>query len=238
MKLNSLLNDSLGVLGYKVIRATDAFQNRRAAAMIREQIDLVIDVGANSGQYGREIRRYGYRGRLCSFEPLARPFSELADVAGRDEGWCVSRLAIGERKELVDINISANSQSSSILAMLSAHVEADPESKYVGAERVEVRALDDLWGSVIPTSDKTMLKIDTQGYEAKVISGAMSVLPQIRLLECELSFVRLYAEQPLFQELFSTISQLGFTPVGFNSVFEDPKSGLCLQVDGLFARSA
>ena len=40
-------------------------------------INLVLDVGANDGGYGREIRDRGYKGLIISFEPNPRAFKRL-----------------------------------------------------------------------------------------------------------------------------------------------------------------
>ena len=73
------------------------------------KVDLVIDVGANAGQFAREIRSMGYRGRIHSFEPLAAAFAELEGHAARDPLWDVSNVGVGSRAGKLEINIARNS---------------------------------------------------------------------------------------------------------------------------------
>src|SRR5271155_1246635 len=135
-------------------------------------IDLLIDVGANVGQFATLCRTHGYRGSILSFEPSTAAHRELLRTAAVDPLWTVAdRMALGAVSGEVDINIAANSLSSSILPMLDPHLSAAPQSQYIQRERVPVRRLDD----VLPDdaeSCKIFLKLDVQGYEPQVLSGA------------------------------------------------------------------
>jgi hypothetical protein len=46
------------------------------------QINLVLDVGANSGQFGVALRAGGYCGSIISFEPATKPFEQLVAPLG------------------------------------------------------------------------------------------------------------------------------------------------------------
>src|ERR1019366_9602096 len=63
------------------------YQLRRSRLIRTAGITCVIDIGANTGQYGRELRETGYTGRLISFEPLSTPFQVLAKRAAKDPSW-------------------------------------------------------------------------------------------------------------------------------------------------------
>jgi FkbM family methyltransferase len=139
-------------------------------------IDVVLDVGANTGQFAKILRNDGYRGRIVSFEPTAGPFAELAAAAARDPLWEVHKNALGSVTSRADIHLSENSVFNSIADLSAYALEFDPEARVVGMETVDVIRLDDfLDGANI---ERTFLKIDTQGFERQVLDGSP------RLLEC------------------------------------------------------
>ena len=108
------------------------------------QINLVLDVGANEGQFGRSLRNFGYHGKIISFEPLSQAHKKLVRVTGRDSNWAVApKMAIGSTSSEVTINVAANLESSSILPMSSLHSDAAPTSRYTSTETVAMKTLDD-----------------------------------------------------------------------------------------------
>ena len=50
-------------------------------------ITVVLDVGANEGQYGVQLRRSGYGGRIVSFEPGSEAHASVTACAAADEKW-------------------------------------------------------------------------------------------------------------------------------------------------------
>src|SRR6201995_3473637 len=73
-------------------------------------IDLVLDAGANTGQFVHQCRAAGYRGNIISFEPSAAAHASLLQSAASDPHWTVAdRIALGATPSEVEINIAANS---------------------------------------------------------------------------------------------------------------------------------
>lgn len=203
------------------------------------EIDLVFDVGANSGQFASEIRRGGYTGNIVSFEPLSEAHDKLVLASNGDDKWIAHpRCALGDHNGEAEINIAGNSWSSSILPMLEAHWNAAPESAYQGKEAVLVKTLDAVAGQYLKNAHAPFLKIDTQGFEWQVLDGARVTLPQVRGILLELSLVPLYEGQRLWQEMIKRLEEEGFTLWAFQPVFSDQSDGRTLQVDGVFYRNA
>jgi FkbM family methyltransferase len=201
-------------------------------------IDLILDVGANQGQFASEIRQCGYAGRIVSFEPLSQAHGELLQSCAKDRLWdAYPRCALGDHDGEVEINIAGNSQSSSILLMLEAHRSAAPESAYEGKEIAPIKTLDAVAGHYLKDAKAPFLKIDTQGFEWMVLDGARDTLPQIKGILVELSLVPLYGGQHLWREVIDRLEAEGFTLWALTPGFSDQISGRSLQVDGIFYRN-
>lgn len=201
------------------------------------KIDLVLDVGSNTGHYALELRAHGYPGRIVSFEPLTSAHARLQDVARGDVAWQVApRMALGEAEGEIRINVAGNSLSSSILEMLPEHERAAPGSAYVANETVPLGRLDKVATGYLEGTRRLLLKIDTLGYEDRVLAGAQGMMHDVVAIQSELSLVPLYSGQPLFDEMRSKIEGMGFVLFGMFPGYVHEKTGQTLQVDGFFIR--
>ncbi len=239
MSLRRLVHTAIHAAGYEV----RSFRPGRSAGaqlmrmLSAHAIDVVLDVGANVGQFGSELRGCGYEGLIVSFEPLSAARARLRAAVGRDPLWKIAdQAALGATDGEVDLNIAGNSASSSVLPMLKRHSDAAPESVYVGSERVPLRRLDDLVPTYVEDKSLIFLKIDTQGYEDKVLEGSRRTLERAVGLSVELSFVPLYGGQLLYREMVPRLEALGFELWNVSPAFIDESDGRLLQVDGTFFR--
>lgn len=220
--------EQLARRGFEVRRHPAA---RRQKLLARHHVDLVIDVGAADGGYGRQLRSFGYTGRIESFEPLAAAYAKLSTSA--DGNWGTHHHALGAAAGETVINVASNSNSSSILPMLDAHREAAPQVDYVGQETIRVERLDDV--AVLDDARASFLKIDTQGFEKSVIKGAPETVAKVVGLQLEISFVPLYDGGMLADEAISWGYDNGFRVVGIEQGYAAP-TGEILQMDAVFMR--
>ena len=226
----ALARNLLSHVGVRAYRRPDAL----VKLLQMRAIDVVLDVGANAGQFGRRIRAMGYRRKIVSFEPLSRAFQKLTSNARTFPEWTVVKLALGDVEQKREINVAGNSQSSSFLDMLPQHVSAAPKSAYVGKESVEVCTLDSVYGRYCQPQDRVFLKIDVQGFEEAVLRGGAQSLPKCAGVQLELSVVPLYDGSAMLCEMMKRMSDLGFSLMDIYPSFADPGSGKLLQVDGTF----
>jgi FkbM family methyltransferase len=202
----------------------------------RYNINLVLDVGANAGQYGRHLIRSGYRGRIVSFEPLPSAYEKLRMNRWSFGAWRVEPVALGAEDSTATLNVSGNSQSSSLQPMLAAHVEAAPNASYVSTCDVQVRRLDGLFDQHYRSGDHCYLKLDVQGHEHQVIAGAERCLDRITAIQMELSIEPLYEGAQTWREAIDFMEQLGFKLMLLTPGFCDHVTGEMLQADGVFVR--
>ena len=201
------------------------------------QVDLVLDVGANAGQYVSELRGIGYRGAVLSFEPLVEPFKVLSRRVQADPRWRAIKSAIGPSPGHADINVAANGgASSSFLPMLQQVALNAPGATYIGIERVVIRRLDEASVEAVRSANATFLKADVQGYELEVLDSATGILPSVVGLQLEISLVPLYEGAPSFIDVLERTRNLGFDLVGLEPGFT-ALDGRLLQADGLFERT-
>jgi FkbM family methyltransferase len=207
---------------------------RRAALCACQRITLVLDVGANAGQYAGRLRAAGYAGRIVSFEPVAEPFEQLRRAAQKDPQWCPMRIALGDREGPGSLQVSRTTLASSFLRMRPRHVQLLPESRVVRTEVVDVTTLDAVWDRVVETTDRVYLKLDVQGFELSVLRGATRSLGDIVLLEAELSLQALYYDAPSYDRVVGYLDEAGYRLVSLCEGPEDARTGEMLEFDGIF----
>ena len=143
----------------------------------RLQPQCVLDVGANEGQYGRQLREIGYAGWIVSFEPVTDVFRSLDAAADGDSRWLTFQLALGNKTEVREIAVTAESQLSSFFHRSRYSAEKlGEQGDVVHYEEVEVDTLASWcrrYACEIPL-DSPFLKVDTQGFDKEVLLGSAS----------------------------------------------------------------
>lgn len=200
---------------------------------------MVLDVGANKGQYGIMLRHIGYQGKIFSFEPVQSSFRELTRASAADVDWQAFNYALGQETASMDINVTAASEFSSLLQPnkygKNVYVDKIPvKSK----ETIQVKRLDDVYPELAGTQKQTriFLKMDTQGYDLKVLAGATKVLENVIALQSEISVMPLYEGMPDYLESLSAFKKAGFELTGLYPVSRDPESLTIIELDCVMRR--
>lgn len=177
------------------------------------EVETVLDVGANVGQYAHWLRsRLGFTGRIISFEPNPSDYKVL-QTKFEAYPW-----ALGAVEETLMLNITKHSVYSSFY---KPQID-DAGSEIVECVPVRVRPLDGVVGELDIDPTRAFLKIDTQGFELEVLLGARQSLPSLVGIQAELSVRPLYDSSVSFTQAIERIQQdydfevAGMSPVGFH----------------------
>ena len=238
--LKKAINRTLNRWGWAVHRYQPSTDPNAMMAHLLQylSVDLVLDVGANQGQFASGLRRVGYQGRMLSFEPLRKAHELLEHAAREDSLWTpMPRCAIGAEAGTINMNVSQNSYSSSILPMHDNLMVSAPEARFVAQETAPMLTLDELVALHVKNGERCLLKIDTQGYEWEVLNGASATMANVVAICIETSLVPLYKGQRLWLDYIERLIAEGFVVWDIHSAFAAPKNGRLLQADLIFVKA-
>ena len=199
--------------GYDIVPLRD-MKERDFALHLREllarlDIDCVLDVGANAGQYHDFLRdKVLYDGPIISFEPVSHHIDALRERSRGDRDWHIEGYALGSRDGSMPINVMVSDQ----LLNVPCHTET-----------VTVRTLD----VVLPVLqerigfDRPYLKIDTQGSDIEVLRGAGDSLPAVKALQTEASVIGIHKGMPQDIDTIRYLDERGFDITGLYPVSRD-----------------
>ena len=241
MKIQAVLNrlDKL-IRTFQSVRLTRALLQYRVLVgaehrhVLSRNLETVVDIGANRGQFSLAVRFWLPKASVISFEPLPGPAAVFRKLFSGDYRVFLHQVAIGPRLEQRTMHISGRDDSSSLLPISPVQTLMFPGTDEVATTKVGVGPLEEFVNRE-DLKSPAMLKLDVQGFEYEALIGCESMLMYFNWIYCECPFAELYSGQKLAWELIEWLSGKGFRLVGiFNPVY-DMKSQP-IQADFLFQR--
>jgi FkbM family methyltransferase len=206
------------------------------------QIDLVIDCGANSGQYSGGVLGYnGFKGEIVAFEPVRKFYDLLCvtfDYWKAQAKLTAVHAAVGETPGIAKINVGAgHGGTSSMLGQTELLGKLAAGSHLSGeTEDVEVVRIDQYFANVDMDARRCMLKMDVQGYEMSVLRSCGDKLRKFKLIQSELSGLSMYQNQTTPKALFSFMEDNGFAPICLLNNFNNEDKSIYYDFDVIFAQ--
>ncbi|MBU3749057.1 MAG: FkbM family methyltransferase [Mycobacterium sp.] len=140
---------------------------------------LCVDIGANQGTYSRLLLEHT-GAHVIAFEPLPKSFESLKEIEDAFPGrFTPVNVGVGERDETLTLNYG---EASTLASFSSAVSEIDfVGSANVSSVDVPVVSLDSYFArSAHQYREVDLLKIDTEGFEFEVLSGARHTISELR----------------------------------------------------------
>jgi FkbM family methyltransferase len=205
---------------YRLVRRSRLGEDplRDAQQILRRSLKCIFDVGAHVGQSALAFADAFPVATVYSFEPAIDSFVRLADIAKDHHRIRAINSALGDYIGEAPFYINKFSQTNSILPTIASTQEflvVPDQMNLQSIIHVNVMTLDRFCVDQRITKID-LLKIDTQGYELKVLEGGREFLRQniIPLIYIEVCFVPYYENQPLFPEVYNYLYALGYRLVG------------------------
>jgi FkbM family methyltransferase len=205
------------------------------AEMLRGlDFDLLLDVGANKGQFTLMTTHVHPTVSVHAYEPHPGEAKTFRAIHGRNAEVILHEIALGEQEGTAELIISKRTDSSSLLPAaqtlsdLFSGTEASGETCTVRVAPLDAFPLH--WQN----ASKGLLKIDVQGYELQVLKGARQALKHCAYVYVESSDIVLYEGQALFEEVKTFLEGEGFELKSRSH--EDIIGGRLIQADYLFER--
>lgn len=221
----------LNHVGYDIRTYRPVFEHTILPLGIR----TVIDIGANTGRTAREYRKLFGKAEIHSFEPLPRCYEALVKTMEGDAHFHPYNVALGEEAGTILMDESSFHPSSSLLPMTALHKRLYPKSAQLTKKEVRIERLDNILDRSTITGPM-FVKIDVQGFEDRVIRGGKAILAQAHAIQIETSFVTLYEGQPLFDDIYRLLTDLGFSYYGDVGRHYSLETGKLIYEESLFIK--
>lgn len=234
------IKNIMGLMGMDIKSIKHKFENRFVNFIDQMNLQLVVDVGANVGQFAEAILNTGYKGKIISFEPQP----DLVELMYKKATAYDGRWIIAPAMALSDRSGTATFQRMAAHAMSSLNMPADsmnasiPSAQIYSQYEVELARIDEiLWN--LPDIDRQpfALKMDTQGSELNILNGADKIWKDIKLIQLETSIKQLYDNQPPYYKIDEFLRQKDFHLADMENGYSDAKDGSLVEFDAVYRKN-
>lgn len=193
-------------------------------------MDVVLDIGANDGRCGYEIREAGWNGPIVSIEPQPAAFARLEECIAVDPQWSAYQIGLGSEDTTLPMNVHE-------IDVLSSFLEKHETLSGTRRIEVEVKRADSILDRMLAGKNRPFVKIDTQGFEMEIIKGFGERTRDVIGWQLEMCVEPLYENQPRMEEIIAQMRLLGFSLWRVLPGFRDPQTLQAFELDGIFFQS-
>ena len=198
------------LINYKLTVRALGYDNHESVALTgekffinkisKEGIKISLDIGANYGKYSEEILKKT-NSKVYAFEPLKKCHKKLEEIQVKfGERLKIFHYAIGDVNENAEIQYAdSNTELASIFKDVNQinYINNDKRQKII------IKTLDSLLddGTFCDFEKIDLIKIDTEGYEYRVLQGMQKVLENMRpkYIQIENNWHQLIVNKSIYQ---------------------------------------
>lgn len=230
--MKKLIKKIINKLGFDLIKLNPKqrhFDFRDIHTKISKNHPVIFDVGGNNGQSIEAYLRHFNYPIIHSFEPVKTDFDLMVKKFKDNKDIFLNNFALGDQTGEKELNITASTVNSSFNKIKSGEdwlkarsnelkVKNAPDVKdfkIITTQKVNIIKLDDyVKDNKINHID--LLKIDTQGYEDKVLEGSLDTLRdnKVKAIITEIMFDDIYDKYFSFSDIEKFILPYNFRMVG------------------------
>jgi|SRR5579871_625803 len=196
---------------------------------------VILDIGANQGNWTRAVHPIFPAAKYFLFEPVALFAGQLKEVCDQ-LGVQYLPVGVSDSDAVIEMNEITVAESGGGTPG-STFMAGSHDARYAAKKvPVQVRSLDSLvTAKEIPMPD--LVKIDVEGYELPVLKGAQSLLGPVEMFLIELSLYSFW-KQPIFHEVVAWLAERGYVLYDLAGFNRRPRDGALGQVDACFVKTS
>jgi FkbM family methyltransferase len=207
--MKKIIQKLVNLFGYKVmkIELTDYTDlDGSTKSLITKLEPVIFDVGAHNGNSVKRYKKLFDKPIIHCFEPISDDLNTIKNNYPNDHKLFLNNVGVGDKRGYLKFNINTKRNTSSFKNLIpnttwikksSKRFNVNDKKFTIKEQNTKIITLDD-YVNEKNISYIDILKIDTQGFEDKVILGAQNLLKnnRIKLIQLELIFSEIY-EEPL-----------------------------------------
>ena len=211
----------LGSLGYEIQKKGFSNNFEVLAKLINKTENInIFDVGANEGRWIDSVNEFFKKPNIHAFEPSEKEFQILKEKYSGERNIVLNNFALGEVEDEQYFNINYKgglnsfydvNQNTNWFRRQQNNKKVFNENFTLKKEKVSINTIDNyLISKNIEFID--IVKIDTQGYEPKVLEGALNALKskKIQTILAEIIISDIYKSNVSFFELEKNLINNGY----------------------------
>jgi FkbM family methyltransferase len=199
-----------------------------------KEVRIVFDVGAHEGKITQRMNDVFEDASVYAFEPFPDSYKKLLEKENLSNRVKSFQVALSSQEGDSTLFVNSFSETNSLLPSNRINSAVDDLTANIDEISIETSTLD-IFCSKHKIDHIDLLKLDTQGSELKVLEGGDRLLrsQSIKAIYCEVEFVEIYQQQPLFDEIFQYLKERGYYLHNFYNL-NSLETGRIAWADALF----